>query len=325
MDVQFNAIICNQEQLEQGRRYHRVSAQRYVRAEDMREPWVVNMEASCHPRGIGYYAPAAARAVVHAVERPGSVVAGFSALALYGLPFLVEGADTTLLARVAKKTAATATTPALQRIRRGDSTPVLATHRGVSIQVSPPAIAVADALRQIKQREHQWATSPVSGLNDTEVMSIQLIDCARRFLGVVLVDLREAAQGQLNARWLKKLLPLTSAKADSPMETELRLLVSVIVAKYGLELQEQVVLYDGNRIVTTFDLAISDLKIAVMYDGRHHMDFQQRKKDSLINITSSLHGWTVIRCYSETREKCLEVLEQLILKELRCRGLLKPA
>ena len=156
-------------------------------------------------------------------------------------------------------------------------------------------------------------------------MSIQLIDCARRFLGVVLVDLREAAQGQLNARWLKKLLPLTSAKADSPMETELRLLVSVIVAKYGLELQEQVVLYDGNRIVTTFDLAISDLKIAVMYDGRHHMDFQQRKKDSLINITSSLHGWTVIRCYSETREKCLEVLEQLILKELRCRGLLKPA
>lgn len=325
MDVKFNAVICYREQFEKGRSYYPVSAKRFVREEDMREQWVVSREAACHPRGIGYYAPAAARAVVHAVERPGSVVAGFSALALYGLPFLVEGADTTLLARVAEKTAATATTPALQRIRRGDAAPISATHRGVTIQVSPPSIAVADALRQIKRREHRWATASVPGLSDTDVMAIQLIDCVRRFLGISLVDLQEAAQGQLNARWLKKILPLTSAKADSPMETELRLLVSVIVAKYGLQLQEQVTLYDGNRIVTTFDLAIADLKIAVMYDGRHHMDFQQRKKDSLINITSSLHGWTVVRCFSETRDRCLEVLEQLIVKELRARGLLKPA
>lgn len=103
MDVKFNAVICYREQFEKGRSYYPVSAKRFVREEDMREEWVVSREAACHPRGVGYYAPAAARAVVHAVERPGSVVAGFSALALYGLPFLVEGADTTLLARVAKR------------------------------------------------------------------------------------------------------------------------------------------------------------------------------------------------------------------------------
>ena len=101
MEIEFSPVIVNASQLERGQTY-------------LRDRWTVNLAARHHPRSERYDVPAAVRAVVHAYERPGSVVCGFSALALYGLPFLVEGADTTLRAPIGRCSPASTFAPAIR-------------------------------------------------------------------------------------------------------------------------------------------------------------------------------------------------------------------
>lgn len=312
MDVQFDAVIHNRNQFKQGRPYYPVSARLYVREEDKRDSWSVAMDAREHPRGIHYPVPAAARAVVHAVECPGSVVSGFSALALYGLPFFVEGADTTLLANVRRNTTATSKSPAIRRRTSAALEIQTLRHRGVTIEAVSPRVAVVQALDQLRHREHRWRTVDIDGFAAIDVMAIQLVDCARQFFGLTCEELEAAGKNRIERRWLQRVLNNSSALAESPKETELRLNVEALLRGYDYELKEQWVFTDQGRIVTRFDLAIPELKIGVMYDGEHHLKREQRDKDALINLTSTLHGWTVIRCSSGTMEKALELLAQFL-------------
>ena len=315
MDVKFNAVICYREQFEKGRSYYPVSAKRFVREEDMREQWVVSREAACHPRGVGYYAPAAARAVVHAVERPGSVVAGFSALALYGLPYLVEGADTLLFSPTApRSTQGGELTPTVRRPSRAVSSTWTLTHRGVPFKAAAPADAVVQALQQVRRGEHGWGTVKVAGWAARDVMALQLIDCARRFLDVPAPDVLGAARGKVDAKWLRPLLASSSALADSPKETEMRLLVTALAHRYGYTVREQMPLIVDGEIVTVFDLAIPELNIAIMYDGEHHWEWKQRNKDSSINLKIASAGWTPARCSSTTMFECLAFIEEVMQK-----------
>lgn len=316
MEIEFEAVICKRSQMVQGRRYIKVSGQRVVREVDARPAWLVDAEGRVHPRGVRYHAPAAARAVVHAVERPGSVVAGFSALALYGLPYLVEGADTTLLARVERNEVATSLTPTVRRLRRGSITIREAKHRGVRLQVASPADATVQALGGLRRGEHSWQVEQIAGLNYLDTRAIQLVDCVRRHLGLTPEAIRNAARGKIDRRWLESILAKSSMYADSPKETELRLMFAAVAEKYGLTLEEQVPLIERGRIVTVFDLAFRELKIGLMYDGGHHWEYQQRQKDALINLVSTLHGWTVARASSATMQRCVEVVSRIIAQKL---------
>ncbi|MCD1028542.1 hypothetical protein JBM71_00015, partial [Staphylococcus aureus] len=68
--------------------------------------------------------------------------------------------------------------------------------------------------------------------------------------------------------------------------------VKELAARYGYTVEEQVPFIVNGRIVTVFDLAIPELKIAIMYDGAHHLEWKQRKKDSSITIKMTAAGWT---------------------------------
>ena len=68
----------------------------------------------------------------------------------------------------------------------------------------------------------------------------------------------------------------------------------------------------GGQLVTVFDLAIPELKIAVMYDGAHHSDYQQRNKDSSITLKMIAQGWTSARCSAATMFECLDLIEELM-------------
>lgn len=322
MKIELAAPIIHRNQLVGGVEYCLISQHHCLKTHHLRAGWAVSHAAAQHPRGVHYPAPAAARAVAHALERATCTVAGFSALAIYGMPYLVEGADTTLLAPVERNQAATASTPAL--IRPSGAVPPAweLWYHGSPIRVTPPAFALVQALQQVKTGLHAWQVAPVPGLKPVDVRAVQLVDCARRFLNLTCAEIRSAAKGLIDGRWLKRVLKQSSGSADSPKETELRLLVQGIAENYGLELKEQVMLHDGDRIITVFDLAIPELRIALMYDGRHHMDFKQREKDSIIGLTSTLMEWTVLRCYQATMHRCLEILEQLIVKRLSELGLL---
>ena len=236
MDVEFEAVLTHASQRVAGTEYKRISGKRYLAVNHCREQWQVELGAKHHPRGVPYWAPAAARAVAHAVERPGAVVGGFSALALYGLPFLVEGADTLLFCATSKNQPGGACSPALRRpsARPGEVWKVR--HRGVTIRAAAPADAVVQALKEITRGGHRWATVGVAGLTKEEVMAIQLVDCARRFLGVQPSQIRAAAAQKINAEWLEGVLARSSCLADSPKETEMRLLVRALAAEYGLSL-----------------------------------------------------------------------------------------
>lgn len=314
MSVDIEAILIHDKQRTPDLTYHQVSADRYLATEHCREAWRVDNDARHHPRGVRYHGCAAARAIAHAVERPGSIVSGFSALALYGLPYLVEGADTTLLASSGRNQLAGPCLPTIRRHSRATFPIWKVTHRGVGLRTASPVAAVVQALIQVKRGEHCWNVVDVEGLSAEEVRAVQLVDCVRRFWGITLADITAAARHKINASWLRKVLRLSSSLADSPKETEMRLLVAVLAARYGHVVQEQVPLVVDGRTVTTFDLAIPDLKIAVMYDGEHHSDYKQRNKDSSINLKMTLAGWTPARCSSRTMFECLGLVESLMQK-----------
>lgn len=317
MNVDFEPVLTHESQRVAGTNYRRVSGRRYLAEHHCREAWLVELSSRHHPRRVHYWGPAAARAVAHAVERPGSVLGGFSALAVYGMPFLVEGADTVLFSATAKNQVGGEFSPTVRRLSRASFSAWVLVHRGVSFRAASPVDALVQALQQVKKGEHGWDVVGVAGWSPQELMALQLIDCARRFLGISLRDIHDGARGRVDARWLKRLLACSSSRADSPKETEMRLLVKELAARYGYTVEEQVPFIVNGRIVTVFDLAIPELKIAIMYDGAHHLEWKQRKKDSSITIKMTAAGWTPARCASETMFECLELIEDIMQKSSR--------
>ena len=319
MEVEFEAVLVNESQRVPGVQYQQVSEKRYLTADHCRDDWQVELCSRHHPRRVAYRAPAAARAIAHAVERPGCVAGGFSALALYGMPFLVEGADTLLFYATSKNQLGGEQAPTVRRPSRANMDTWTLVHRGVSFRAAAPTEALVQALQQVNNGEHGWGVVSIVGWAPRDVMSLQLIDCARRFLGVTTREIQECARGKVNARWVKRLMSHSSGLADSPKETEMRLLVTALAKRYGYTVQEQVPFFVDGKLVTIFDLAIPELRIAVMYDGAHHLDWKQRKKDSSITIKMAAAGWTPARCATETMFECLELIEGIMQKSSRVR------
>lgn len=276
-------------------------------------------EATHHPRGIEYPAPACFRAAAHAMSNPGCTLTGFGALALYGLPVLVEGRDITLISpSVARKRLATSTTPTLTReeLRPGETWHVLC--RGRPIRVAAPEVAVAHALREIRRGRVAW---PVERTVHDEVFvrAVQLIDACRFFLNIPPADVETAAFSRIDDEWLRRVLKASSTKAESPKETEMRLIASAMARELGLRLEEQIPVFDGDRLVTTFDAGLPEEKIGYMFDGTHHWEKAQRVKDARINAEATALGWVPLRF----ADQCLNQLPEYTLMALEHRKLQK--
>lgn len=253
-----------------------------------------------------YPAPAAARAIAMAMEHPGHIIAGMSALAVFGMPYFADHCHTTLFGPVKRNKPPTQFSPLVQR-------PTSLEHwyvyfEGVPLKISPPPIAVISALNMIRANVHRWAASHIDGITHQEMQSIQLIDAARRFLAISPEDIFTAGKDRVNKHWLQKVAGFSTAKADSPKETEMRLLAHSLCKKLGLMVVEQHPLWAAGSLVTVFDLAIPELKVAIMYDGEHHLKREQRDWDSLVNVEAALQGWTVIRVTAGTLPRLPEFL-----------------
>lgn len=263
-----------------------------------------------HPRRTMYQTPAALRAIAMALERPHLIICGLSALAIYGLPFFADCNDTTLYGPVRAGQRATQFTPLVLRRPPGRQWSVFFGDH--ALRVSPPVVAVVETLRLLRRNTYSWQVHPIAGFKEVEIRAIQLIDATRRHLGLTPAEIREAGRGRVDNRWLKKMCGLSSELADSPKETEMRLLISGLCAELGVELTEQVTLSYEGRIVTVFDLAIPEYHIALMYDGEHHLHRRQRDRDSRINIESALLGWTVIRVTAGSLTSIKDYVERAV-------------
>ena len=276
----------------------------------MRPQELAFKESVCHPRDIIYRAPADARAVAMALERPSHSICGLSALAVYGLRFFADCCDTTLHGPVRRTVEASQFTPRITRVSRTRTWTVFFQNR--PFLVSEPALAVIEAITEIRARVHAWAVPQIDGLSPEEIRTIQLLDAVRRFFGLECGEIVKASKSRVNQRWVQKMIGHSSALADSPKETEMRLLCANACTGLRVTLSEQVPLIVDGKIVTVFDLAIEELKIAIMYDGEHHLQRKQRDRDSRINVESSLQGWVIVRFTAGTLRDSAGYLRRLV-------------
>lgn len=300
-----------------GRDYVYVNGQWIMRACDAIPSGVAEISKHFHPRGLAHRAPGLHRAVGHALSNPGLIVTGFAALALYGLPYLTDNADTVLKGPTVRgKQEASIFAPALVR----DTCPQpiwRVNYLGHQIRVVPPPVAVAQALRLLRSGEVAWRVEPVPGLEPEYIRAVQLIDCARHFIDLDAYELLAACKSRVNLTWLVSVLEVSSAKAESPKETEMRLLARTVADRFGLTLEEQVVVRaDDGTIITRLDLALPQLKIGLMYDGGQHWTPERRSKDTLINLEAIGVGWQMLRFSSGTLRLLIEVLAGLLEKRL---------
>ncbi|MCT1451707.1 hypothetical protein M3G18_02095 [Corynebacterium sp. p3-SID1145] len=263
-----------------------------------------------HPRKIVYRVPAAARAVAMALERPDHSVGGMSALAVYGLRYFVDACDVALYGPVAKTELGSVYAPSV--FRDPKRSVWIVRYHGQPIRISPPYDALIQALKHVRRGFDAWQIHPVPGLDARTVRAVQLVDACRRRLNLDPSEIESCGKQRLAKRWLRQVLKLSSDGADSPKETEMRLLCSSVCRTHGLDLEEQVVLERGGKIITVFDLALSGLKIGIMYDGEDHLRRSRRDRDSRINMQAAVLGWTVLRVGKETLASVGVALDELI-------------
>jgi very-short-patch-repair endonuclease len=92
---------------------------------------------------------------------------------------------------------------------------------------------------------------------------------------------------------LAALLPLADPRSESPMETRLRLLL--VEAGIGPVALQFEVRNTVGVLVGRVDLAWPELRLAVEYEGDHHREQQQFRRDVDRLNALRLAGWTVLR------------------------------
>jgi very-short-patch-repair endonuclease len=97
-----------------------------------------------------------------------------------------------------------------------------------------------------------------------------------RFLPSALLDRRLLHPGARNSLRLDRVVALADPRAESPMETRMRL----ALVRAGLRPEVQYVLLDGRgRFVARVDLAFPRARLAIEYDGEEHDDSLDRARD----------------------------------------------
>ncbi|MUL77435.1 hypothetical protein [Mycolicibacterium sp. CBMA 226] len=98
-------------------------------------------------------------------------------------------------------------------------------------------------------------------------------------------------------RQLQAALELSDDGAESPRETRLRLLLT----DAGMRpTHTQIPVYEGNRLITKFDMGWKHLLIGVQYDGGHHQtDRDQYVRDQRALPKLEARNWIVIKVIKE--------------------------
>lgn len=146
-----------------------------------------------------------------------------------------------------------------------------------------------------------WVTSPARTAADLlmelpRVRAVGAVDCLLRAAGASVHEVTGALEQRRGARGVaaaRQLLPLLDPRAESPKESELRLLLH----DAGLPPPvPQVEVRDEDGVfVARLDLAWPDLKVALEYDGAHHRERRQHSSDLARHNRLRALGWLVLQ------------------------------
>lgn len=154
-------------------------------------------------------------------------------------------------------------------------------HVGIAgMSVTTPARTAIDLARQF----------------ESDVRAIAAMDSMCRSGHASQDSIAEAAftmAGQTGVRRVLSLLPKVDPKAESPKETELRL----VMADTDLPpLESQVEVFDEfGTLVSRLDLGNRQWKVGLQYDGGGHLKRERRDQDSMIMMRLASLGWEVKR------------------------------
>jgi hypothetical protein len=125
--------------------------------------------------------------------------------------------------------------------------------------------------------------------------AVAALDAVLRATGCAPATVGEVARqhpGVRGIRMLREALPLTDLRAESPPESRLR----VMIARAGLPTPvPQYEVCDAGRFVARLDLAWPAVRAAVEYDGVHHREPDQFRRDLLRHNRLRGLGWVVLR------------------------------
>lgn len=132
-----------------------------------------------------------------------------------------------------------------------------------------------------------------------EDVAVAAIDALARAARLTVADVEAAVERHPGRRGLKRArvtLSLVDPGAESPGETRLRLLL--VKAGFPRPVSQHPIYNEYGVVIGVVDLAWPELKIAVEYEGRYHMDPDQIRKD-IARIEEMIEmGWLVIRVTS---------------------------
>lgn len=148
--------------------------------------------------------------------------------------------------------------------------------------------------------------------------ALATLDAALRSRTCTRTDLWRAALAQAGRRGIvdvRNLIPIADGRAESPMESEARL----VMFDGGLPLPEvQYEIIDGNGEVRRFDFAWPDLRVAAEYEGvdwHGGPDDLRRDRRRLAAVQDV--GWTVVPVLSEDVRRYPVQLVARIERQLR--------
>ncbi|MDO5076976.1 hypothetical protein [Corynebacterium sp.] len=167
-----------------------------------------------------------------------------------------------------------------------------------NMRVMIPEVALVDCLIDLQRNRHAWWVYQVPGLDAWEVRAIQLIDALRRVCHLNIHLIRNIARNIFCARELSKLLRMSSSGAESPPETALRLIAEQVRKQLQVQVpvrQSGSLRDDGTPLLTILDASWTDIRVALFYDGAHHLQREQRDYDSTVFIRLRELGWEPLR------------------------------
>lgn len=255
---------------------------------------------------------------------PHTVVAGWAAAALHGLPYWADSEPVVLLSSRTRRNATGPSTAVFRTLKPGTPTdrtdPLFP-----QMRVLDAATATAQCLATVLQGKKTWHVPHVPGMDEKHVRAVQLIDAMYQCSFLTARQILAAAHGIVDRRVLTRLLAMADEGAQSPMETVLRLIVrDELPDAHRWTSQVRINLADGTvgrgggswragggARSTVPDLACETLGVALYYDGRHHDELAQTDTDFTLFQKLRGVGWEAVRVNRKLLADLPELLEQL--------------
>ncbi|CQD16937.1 hypothetical protein BN970_03642 [Mycolicibacterium conceptionense] len=135
---------------------------------------------------------------------------------------------------------------------------------------------------------------------DTAVAAIDALARAARLKAADIALAAERHVGRKGIRRAQATIALVDPGSESPRETWLRLLV--VRDGYPAPQTQYPIFNEYGALIGEADMAWPELKVALEYEGRHHTDPDQFRKDIARIDEMTDMGWIVIRVTSRDGE-----------------------